>query len=109
MTNLRYVTMHGVTITQSLFLACIQPAARTAQNKLFNLRLDALFPCTTTALPPPQGSLPLEFGSLPANPHGDSGSCLPRPLGGYEPTMTISTRAAFAAVNNMFRVSWVGF
>lgn len=72
-----------------------------------------------------QGSLPAEHAALPPHPHleptlhgvgsggfgsgafgssnfgsGNFGS------GGYEPTMTLATRSAFAAINNMFKVSW---
>lgn len=76
-----------------------------------------------------QGSLPLEHGSLPPNPYaeptlsfgrggglgGSGSSSLPIVVGGSgasgsgccEPTMTISTKAAFDAINQMFKV-WVG-
>lgn len=83
-----------------------------------------------------QGSLPAEHAALPPHPHleptlhgvgsggfgsgafgsgnfgsgafgssnfgsGNFGS------GSYEPTMTLATRSAFAAINKMFKVSWV--
>ncbi|PRW05791.1 mitotic checkpoint serine threonine- kinase BUB1 [Chlorella sorokiniana] len=77
-----------------------------------------------------KGSLPLEHGSLPPNPYaeptlsfgrggvlgGSGSSSLPIMVGGsgasgsggYEPTMTISTKAAFDAINQMFKGSLPG-
>lgn len=56
-----------------------------------------------------QGSLPSEHGSLPPNPYAEPTLSLGRGglgsgSGGYEPTMTISTKAAFHAINAMFKV-----
>ena len=88
----------------------------------------------TTSLPacpaPPaclavQGSLPLEHGSLPPNPHsGEPTLSFGRGGGGgagggfggggssaglHDPTMTISTKAAFEAINSMFKVGGGGW
>ncbi|PSC71993.1 mitotic checkpoint serine threonine-kinase BUB1 [Micractinium conductrix] len=55
-----------------------------------------------------KGSLPSEHGSLPPNPYAEPTLSLGRGglgsgSGGYEPTMTISTKAAFHAINAMFK------
>lgn len=68
---------------------------------------------------PPQGSLPLEHAGLPPNPtaqpslppaargsggYGQFGGSGSGGFGAADPTMTISTRAAFDAINQMFKV-----
>jgi len=53
-----------------------------------------------------QGSLPAEHGGssrLPPNPYAEPTMQLGR-FAGMEPTMTISTKAAFDAINRMFKV-----
>lgn len=60
--------------------------------------------CSLSGPPPelPQGSLPLEHGTLPPNPYAEPTLHLGRAGLGPEPTVTISTRAAFEAINHMF-------
>ena len=64
--------------------------------------------CRLPTLPAPapslmQGSLPAEHAAMPPNPYAEP--TLPLHAGsGYEPTMTLATRNAFAAINSMFRV-----
>ncbi len=48
-----------------------------------------------------QGSLPAEHTALPPNPYAE-----PTFHGAYEPTMTLATRNAFAAINVMFKVGY---
>jgi hypothetical protein len=54
-----------------------------------------------------QGALPLEPAAAAPQQAGEevAEKQLPGRGGGYEPTMTISTKAAFDAINQMFKVT----
>ncbi|EFN53840.1 hypothetical protein CHLNCDRAFT_135925 [Chlorella variabilis] len=80
--------------------AGLEPTVTIATKDAF-AALDAMF---KGALPQDQPTLPLgRSGVLGGSGSGGIGHAPFGGSGGYEPTMTISTKAAFAALNNMFK------
>ena len=59
--------------------------------------------CADLVLHVMQGSLNAEYTCLPPNPYAEP-TMHTMHGAGYEPTMTLATRNAFSAINNMFKV-----